>query len=328
MVDISKKIKRDNYTKDHSEGIFHEIFITIVGMLIDATPLILISISISLLSLDIITLNTFTLLTIPLILLTLYFAYLIFIKFYKFKINEFNIKDIRINKDTTILFISDLHTGNGFYETNKFRLKRIINILNTLDYDLLIIGGDVFNFKPDINLITQLKDIKGNKITVLGNHDHKYKFHNIKLNNGFINSEKLINQVVPVLHNEGMYLNNNIHILGINDMWEKDFDIKEINRNLIDKDFNILISHNPDIIDHIDLDSNIDLILSGHLHSGQINISKLSLPMPTRYQWLRRGLYKIGNRTKLLLSQGIGVSRSRLRINTDNEICVIKLIKG
>ncbi len=326
MVDISKKIKRDNYTKDHSEGLFHEIAITVIGILIDLTPIILISFSISLLSLNIITLNTFVILIIPLILLTLYFVYLIFIKFYKFKINEFKLKDKRINENTTIVFISDLHTGNGFYETNKFRLKRIINILNTLNYDLLIIGGDIFNFKPDINLITQLKDIKGSKLTVLGNHDHKFKFHNIKLN-GFKSVDKLINEVIPVLHNEGKYLNN-IHIIGIDDMWERDFNIKEINKKLIEKDFNILISHNPDIIDHIQLESPIDLILSGHLHSGQININKLSLPMPTRYQWLRRGLYKVGNRTKLLLSQGIGVSRSRLRINTDNEICVIRLIKG
>ena len=121
---------------------------------------------------------------------------------------------------------------------------------------------------------------------------------------------------------------NRNFIFGIPDIYSLSFDFDNVFNKQAESTVKILLSHNPDVIDFVEDHDNIDLILSGHNHSGQIYFKFIGpiLPMPTKRRWLTRGIYQIGKRTKLLLSQGSGYSGSRLRIGTDNEICDVTLI--
>ena len=90
--------------------------------------------------------------------------------------------------------------------------------------------------------------------------------------------------------------------------------------------FKILLSHNPDIISYEEELTGIDLVLSGHNHSGQINILGITLPMPTTRKWLTHGIFTLKNKTTLLLSSGIGASNTRIRIGTKFEIVSVELL--
>lgn len=264
------------------------------------------------------------------LLIQLYFLYIIFIKFYKIKVNRYNI-DLGLKKDVSFVFVSDFHVGYEYTSTNKIRLKRIIKKINSLNLDTLVLGGDFLTEKLAPDLISEFKELNAkNQIAVFGNHDTLYLYPKIEdqIPNEFLNLFKetkisfLINQSKLVKIDE-------VDILfgGIPDLYSKNFNIDKTFEESKKKFPKVLISHNPDIIDFVRSTDNIDLILSGHNHSGQIYFPFFGaiLPMPTKRNWLTKGVFQINKKTKLLLSQGVGYSGSRLRINTEAEICVVTL---
>ena len=119
-----------------------------------------------------------------------------------------------------------------------------------------------------------------------------------------------------------------IYFGGISDLFSKDFNVNLAMEDCPkDASVKVLLSHNPDIIDFIEKRDGIDLILSGHSHSGQIHLEPFGalLPMPVKHKWLTRGLFNLGNGTKLFITQGAGYSSTRVRIGTKAEICQITI---
>jgi len=75
-------------------------------------------------------------------------------------------------------------------------------------------------------------------------------------------------------------------------------------------------------------DKNIDLMLSGHTHGGQIVLAKLgniNLSIAATISSLISGHYK-ENDTNLYVSRGIGTVGFPLRLNCPPEVTQIKLI--
>ena len=56
---------------------------------------------------------------------------------------------------------------------------------------------------------------------------------------------------------------------GVGDLWTDTQNIKPTLENTTDKDYTILLSHNPMYLEKIK-DEKIDLVLSGHTHGGQL----------------------------------------------------------
>jgi len=78
--------------------------------------------------------------------------------------------------------------------------------------------------------------------------------------------------------------------------------------------YKIILTHEPDYTDTILSKYDINLILSGHSHNGQINIpylKKLFLPYGSKKYY--DNYYKINN-TDLFISSGIGESRINMRL--------------
>ena len=94
-------------------------------------------------------------------------------------IKEIDIKSSSIKKNHQILFISDVHLGTN----NKKHLVKIIKKINKLNFDFLLIGGDLidsssFDFK-DLNI---LKEINKPIYFVSGNHEYYLKDYQNKIN--------------------------------------------------------------------------------------------------------------------------------------------------
>ena len=91
----------------------------------------------------------------------------------------------------------------------------------------------------------------------------------------------------------------------------------------------ILLCHRPYYLNTA-RDKNIDLVLSGHTHGGQVVLGRFGdmviapSRLASKYVW---GKYREGN-THMYVSRGIGTVGLPVRINCQPEITKITLRKG
>ena len=90
----------------------------------------------------------------------------------------------------------------------------------------------------------------------------------------------------------------------------------------------ILIAHDPDCILHLTAPEEIDYMLSGHIHGGQIRthfrvefliLREDELPK----KGIFKGVHKLGN-TTLFISRGVGCVKMPLRLGSRPEVSVVE----
>ena len=154
-----------------------------------------------------------------------------------------------------IAFMSDMHTITD--ET----MRAIAAELNNRNLDLLVLGGDFTmrneHYRGTIREIAQIVTTDG-IFGVEGNHDDYIRLFAAMKQYG----------IIP-LDNTGLHIREGFYLGGVHDMWNRSPDISKALAGALDKDFVILVSHNPDV-SMLQSTEGIDLILSGHTHGGQI----------------------------------------------------------
>jgi len=153
-------------------------------------------------------------------------------------------------------FMSDFHaiTLEGMQE--------IADELSARDLDLLVLGGDFSSvtdgrYRETLGVISTIYTRDG-IFGVEGNHDDYVRLFAAKEDYG----------IVP-LSNSGSHIRPHFFLAGVEDYWLRSPNIGEAIAHANEEDFIILITHNPDLTMSSDT-SEIDLILSGHTHGGQI----------------------------------------------------------
>lgn len=217
-----------------------------------------------------------------------------------------------------IVHFSDLH----YLRVNhKDELKNIVSEINLINPDIVVFTGDLIDKDFDISdedkeeLINLLKEIKCKygKYAIIGNHDYfkdEEEFINIYKESEF---NLLINSY-DIIYGE----NNDKLFIGGTDTYSYDeADIDKIMDYFNDNEdisYKIILIHEPDYADNIINKYNINLILSGHSHNGQVNIPIIkNLFLPYGAQKYYENYYKLGN-TDLYISSGIGESRVNFRL--------------
>ncbi|MDF2676763.1 MAG: Ser/Thr protein phosphatase family protein [Bacillota bacterium] len=226
-----------------------------------------------------------------------------------------------------ILQFSDTHISESFDMED---LQNMVNKINDENADIVVFSGDLidhfndYDYKGDVDKIWQiLSEINAplGKYAIYGNHDYgggaERIYKKIMENSGFV-----------LLINENYKIHQfNINIIGLDDSIFGNFDASLMN-NLSDENFyNIVLSHEPDVVDSL-LEYNVDLILSGHSHGGQVNVPFLSSAMlPELAKKYTRGLYEFENfrNTNLYVNIGIGTSQIPFRFMAVPELSVINL---
>ena len=226
----------------------------------------------------------------------------------KLKIKRLLIESNLINKSIKFVFISDVHIGSNHPSS----LKKLVSKINTLDFNFLVIGGDLIDSSAfQINDLYELKKIDKPIYFVTGNHEYyiqNYKKH--------LQDLKLVG--IKILDNESLQLDG-INLVGLSDNITNKSKIEYVEK-LSKKDlFNLLIVHKPSIWKKVS--NNANLMLSGHTHNGQIFPFNfvVKLQFPQNY-----GLYKNVNNF-LYVSSGSATWGPKIRIGSNNEIIQIEL---
>ena len=217
-----------------------------------------------------------------------------------------------------IVHFSDLHY---LRITNKETTKNIIKEINILNPDIVVFTGDLIDkdYSPTNTDINDLKELllsiksKYGKYSVIGNNDNKIRetIEDIYTNSNFI----LLNNDYDIIYGNN---NDKLFIGGLDTYSYDKSDIDKVMTYFTDNEdinYKIILVHEPDYIDIINSKYNdINIVLSGHSHNGQVNIpyvKKLFLPFGSRKYY--ENYYKVSN-TDLYISSGLGESRINFRI--------------
>ncbi len=179
---------------------------------------------------------------------------------------EVKIKDLK--KPYSIVQLSDVHIGGLI---DKEFISNLVKRVNKLEADIVVITGDLVdtNLKYAKDALDELKNIKskyGNYF-IVGNHEY---FHGVVSIIDYVNTLGF-----KTLENENVYIGEKDKGFflagGVYDIFGYRIDNykPDLNKALIGTNASptVLLAHQPKFIEEV---VNVDLVLSGHTHGGQI----------------------------------------------------------
>lgn len=235
------------------------------------------------------------------------------------KIKEVNYVDIKtFDKNLngfTILQISDLHINK---KTSLMQIKNLVDMCNSLDYNILVITGDIIDCKVKYikDKLSILNSLKGKTYFISGNHDLVYGL------------KDLIKQLQNITYLDNsyekiVYKNETILLAGISDRFSKFFGhIREEEKllSILEKNKKkIFLAHQPKDY-KLALKSNCDLFLCGHTHGGQIWPFHYFVKI---FQPFLNGLHYI-NDCPIYVNKGIGTWGIDYRYKANSEIALLR----
>ena len=232
-----------------------------------------------------------------------------------------------------IVHFSDLHYTRVITKKN---INKIIEEINLINPDIVFFTGDLVDSDKTLNdddikfLTESLSNIKTSygKYAILGNHDIANNYDdivNIYNNSDFI----LLENSYDIIYSPN---NEKIFIGGVHSVSHALNDISKtmsyFDNNDNNNTYTIILLHEPDYADDIINNyQNINLILAGHSHGGQVRLPIIgALYTPKNGHKYVKGYYEL-NDTSLYVTSGIGVSRYNFRLFNKPEINFYRLNK-
>ena len=234
-----------------------------------------------------------------------------------------------------IVQVSDLHNAE-FGEDN----GELLHIIKSSEPDMIVLTGDFVDSRhTDIDIALKFAE-KAVHIApvyyVTGNHEARIQ----KSGQYDILKDGLKDCGVRVLENERVVLEKpgaQIHLIGLQDpafagetsSFNTDGSyLKEQLESLCSEavGYGILFSHRPELF-NIYTDCNVNLVLSGHAHGGQIRlpfIGGVIAPGQGLFPKYDAGLYTAED-TSMIVSRGLGNSLFPFRVNNRPELVVVEL---
>jgi uncharacterized protein len=241
---------------------------------------------------------------------------------YQIKINKLaNVESLRIVQ------LSDIHIND---HTSTKMVQQMIEKVNALKPDFIMITGDTLDrhLKPFVEngfnkQFQQLKSKYGNYI-ILGNHEYLGLNDTNNREEDIINTFKQAN--LNVLKDDVIYFDNvGITLIGRDDFSSSRYGVKRASLSdlILFSDTDrpiILLDHQPRDINEV-TEQNVDLMLSGHTHGGQIFPINILVAMMYKNAY---GIYQnAAHNFTSIVSSGYGFGGPPIRLMTQSEIVVI-----
>ena len=228
----------------------------------------------------------------------------------------------------TIAQLSDLHYAEY---TEAYFIKQVVERVNRLKPDVVVYTGDYitngfWSVKDTLRFAGECAEMLARvqcpvRYAVLGNHDcaRKIFWHAVP--------DALEVHNIPVLGNRAIPLERDgarLWFAGTGDALVHDVYLDKAIPAAGSDEPVILLAHEPDILPIV-VRHNVDLMLSGHTHGGQIRIPFLPpMFLPQLGKDYVHGLYRLGP-TQLYVNRGIGTVNLPFRFNCPPEITLITL---
>ena len=225
--------------------------------------------------------------------------------------------------------LSDIHLDEY---TEPFFLERIVKHVNALAPDVVLLTGDfitrgALTFVAVNHAVQRCAELLqtiqcSEKYAVLGNHD-------VSVSAPLVISA-LFTHRIPVLQNRFVVLSRGGDHLSLSGTADPGTDIPDLNRAIPAEPQGpvILMAHAPDFADTVAAHPRgpqVDLMLSGHSHGGQIRLPLIGpVILPPLGRKYVQGAYQLG-RMQLYVNRGIGTVGLPLRLNCAPEISTFTL---
>lgn len=267
-------------------------------------------------------------------------VYEVYISYNKITTSNYSITTNQISNSVNVVIISDLH-NNQLGHNN----KDLINKINSLSPNIIVVAGDVVNLdSKDSKIVTNLMK------QLCKNHKVFYSLGNTDIDYIEADTSDLIKELegvgVTVLDDEYNDININGNTIRIGGMYDYAFGLS--GNNDVDKDtmkdgvydflndfqdtdnYKIMMAHRPDsfIFGNASKVWNIDLVVSGHNHGGQVVLPFVGGLYGGDQGWFPKydkGLFDL-NKIKLLITSGLGSGKQKLpRFNNPPEVVNLKI---
>jgi len=254
--------------------------------------------------------------------------------------NEVSVREVEFKKETLpqsinnfkIAFISDIQAD---HYTDEARVENFINIINSLNPDLVLIAGDLITTGPDhidisAKQVGRLK-AKYGVYSCIGDHDNwAYRNNSPKSINKI--TDALLKNNVEMIDNGKRYINIDGSSIGIT--FVTNTYVETVQPEILDTlssnnggDLKIFLTHQPrPYLIEAARQNNFDLYLAGHTHGGQISFLFPFIQLtPTLFETTYiQGNFWFGNML-MIVTRGLGMSLAPLRYNSTPEITFITL---
>lgn len=260
------------------------------------------------------------------------YAYFIEPNSLKVENQTFKLKCLKENLPEKFVQISDLHfTG----QTKDGRIDQIYEAIKNINPSAVFMTGDYVSNKEGLEAVKKLVEKIAAKYpvyAVLGNWDYDVFGFNISEIRSVMEkagAKVMINDAVPLGKGAGQF-----NLVGLKDPFTSGDTKSDLEKAIGkissgEKKCTVLMAHSPDIIQTAK-DMDIDLVLTGHTHGGQIYIPYFSerfIPVHSAGEGYIKGLYKAAN-TQMYVNRGIGFSVFPFRLGVPPEVTVISLEKN
>lgn len=242
----------------------------------------------------------------------------------RYNINE----DIQDKGDKIkVVQFTDTQLGE-FYSIEQ--LSKVVEKINKQDADIVVFTGDLIDKVSGYEHLEEVPKILSNieanlgKFAVWGNHDYGGGGHNYY-------KQAMESGGFKVLENETEEINlengKSITVSGLDEVMFRTPKPEVIKNNISEDSFNLLILHEPDLIDDF-INSNINLALAGHSHGGQVEIPFIgAIITPPYAQNYTDGFYKISddNKNRIYVNSGLGNTKMVFRFMNIPKISVFNI---
>jgi uncharacterized protein len=223
-----------------------------------------------------------------------------------------------------IVHLTDIHHSKYVSFNDVFRM---VTLANQQKPDIVVLTGDYITWsKKFIQPVAEaLKNLKARLgvYAVLGNHDFRVDAERV--------TSALEKARIEVLRNTSRridYKGDSLWIAGVDEYSYGQSNIPKALLGIPSSQPKILLAHNPEIIS-LAAHHQVDFVLSGHTHGGQVKIPYLgplnSMTQP--HQGFLEGFVRNGT-TQMYISRGLGKVVVPLRIFCPPEIPVFHLQKS
>lgn len=264
------------------------------------------------------------------LLIGVFLIYIRYIEPSMLVVNEYKVENVDIPDSfhgVKIVHFSDLHYGSTIDKEN---IDKVVDKINDLNPDIVVFTGDLFfetyeMSEEDISILSSsLNKISARlgKYAIYGNHDFdRDDFLKVLNKTDFT---LLVNDYDVVYNGD----NSPILIYGTDDALYGSPSLDKLNDDEVKNiSYKIVLTHEGDYTPEV-LNYDVDMILCGHSHNGQVNIPYIiKYYLPDGSDKYYKPYYKFGN-TDVYVSNGIGTSLLKVRFRSIPSINLYRLNKG